>query len=270
MWWGCFSGSLGPGPGIFWEKDWGTIDAARYQQHILPVIDGWVRLVRLEHGIELQVMQDGAPGHAAASTKAEFASRGITIIQWPPYSLDLNPIETVWNIMKNYILEHFSEKMRYDALQAAVKEAWENVGRPKFDALMASMSARCQAVIAANGMFTKVIHEDDDLGVKHSKRKVATSFAGNSYPRKHLQFGRQVELLLNCNTTSNPEHKSECSSDEPSSAKSWVSDFTEFTPRLSLFIESSLVLFRPFESQLFEFTARFFVFLNPKPTVELF
>jgi len=41
---------------------------------------------------ELVLIQGGAPGHAAADTKADLAERGITAIFWPP---DLNPIETV-------------------------------------------------------------------------------------------------------------------------------------------------------------------------------
>ena len=40
-------------------------------------------------------MQDGALGHAAGDTKAELVSRGIIVIEWPPFSPDLNPIERV-------------------------------------------------------------------------------------------------------------------------------------------------------------------------------
>jgi hypothetical protein len=28
---------------------------------------------------------------------------GIRIIEWPPYSLNLSPIETIWNDIKDYI-----------------------------------------------------------------------------------------------------------------------------------------------------------------------
>jgi transposase len=42
-------------------------------------------------------MQDNAPTHTAIETTAELETRDITIIKWPSLSLDLNPIETVWN-----------------------------------------------------------------------------------------------------------------------------------------------------------------------------
>ena len=50
---------------------------------------------------ELFFMQDNAPGHAAEYTIQELKDRGIPVIEWPPYSPDLNPIEVVWNIMKD-------------------------------------------------------------------------------------------------------------------------------------------------------------------------
>ncbi|OJD23567.1 hypothetical protein ACJ73_05075 [Blastomyces percursus] len=43
----------------------------------------------------LKLMQDGAPGHAAADTVQDLQERGITPIDWPSYSPDLHPIETV-------------------------------------------------------------------------------------------------------------------------------------------------------------------------------
>lgn len=157
MFWGCFSGATGKGPGVFWEKDWGTINQESYRQHTVPVIDGWIRLCREEQGEELVLMQDGAPGHAAATTRRELRDRGVTVILWPPYSPDLNPIETVWNWMKDYIEDKYGdiEKPSYDQLRKWVWEAWYAVPEDWLKELLASMSSRCQAVIEANGMHTK-------------------------------------------------------------------------------------------------------------------
>jgi hypothetical protein len=45
--------------------------------------------------------------------------------------------------------------MSYNNLRAAVKDAWEKVGRFEFKELINSMQDRCQAVIDAKGRFTK-------------------------------------------------------------------------------------------------------------------
>ena len=94
-------------------------------------------------------MQDGAPGHAAGDTSIELQERGIQVIHWPAFSPDLNPIESVWHIMNNYLQDNF------DRLRAAVKRAWDIFGQEEFRELIESMPARCQAVIEANGLFTK-------------------------------------------------------------------------------------------------------------------
>jgi hypothetical protein len=154
MFWGCFSGATGKGPGLFWEKDWGSINKESYKEHTIPIIDGWLRLCHI-NGIDgIKLMQDGAPGHAAGTTHAEFRDRGIELIFWPAFSPDLNPIEMCWNWMKDYIEDKWGleEKPSYDRLRRYVKEAWDALPNEYWKELLASMPARCQAVIDANGM----------------------------------------------------------------------------------------------------------------------
>ena len=74
-----------------------------YCAHTVPVIDGYIRLVKKDHDIDLILMQDGAPGHAAGDTKEDLRERGVIVMEWPPYSPDLNPIERVWHYMKNWL-----------------------------------------------------------------------------------------------------------------------------------------------------------------------
>ena len=119
MFWGCMSGKYGKGPGLFWEKDWGSINATSYQEHTVPIIHGWLRL-----NPTLVLMQDGAPGHKAGGTIQELNERNIYPIFWPAFSPDLNPIETVWNRMKDYIMRKYPDyHSSYDKLRIAVKEA---------------------------------------------------------------------------------------------------------------------------------------------------
>jgi transposase len=101
-------------------------------------------------------MQDGAPAHSAADTLAELAERGIRVLKWPPYSPDLNPIEMVWNWMKDYIQERYEDSLtKYPALRQAVQEAWDAVPIEYLTELLQSMPARCRAVVEAEGGFTR-------------------------------------------------------------------------------------------------------------------
>ncbi len=139
-------------PGLFWEKKWGGIGQYNYREHIVPLIDGYMK-----NYPALRLMQDHAPGHNAKSILKDFKARDILLIPWPVFSPDLNPIETLWNVMKDWIQENYVMKdlSNYKTLRKAVNEAWESIGRTQLDELLNSMHARCEAVIAANGMATK-------------------------------------------------------------------------------------------------------------------
>ncbi len=149
MFWGGFNGII-KGPCLFWEKEWGTINQQSYSERIVPLIDGWIRM-----NPGLQLMQDGAPGHTGGNTRTELLERGITSIFWPPFSPDLNPIETVWNKMKDWISDNYPEKLSYDQLRTAVQEAWEVITPEFLMDLINQMPERCAAVINAQGGHTR-------------------------------------------------------------------------------------------------------------------
>ena len=162
MFWGCFHADI-KGPYLFWEKEWGSINQFSYQEHIVPLIDGWSRIQSDAFGEpELLFMQNNAPGHAAHTTIAELLERGVRLIEWPACSPDLNPIESVWNKMKDWMMHRYPEnpvktssEADYDRLREQVTAAWEAVGRDYLRSLVRSMPERCLDVIIANGGHTK-------------------------------------------------------------------------------------------------------------------
>jgi transposase len=151
MFWASFSGIV-KGPSLFWEKDWGSINKKTYCERIIPLVHGWIRI-----NPGLLFMQDNAPGHAAGLTIEELRERDVNSMVWPPFSPDLNPIETLWNWMKDYIQHAYGhlENPSYDTLRTIVKEAWEAITIKQLQDLVQTMQQRCQDVIDAEGGFTK-------------------------------------------------------------------------------------------------------------------
>ena len=143
---GSFFGSE-KGPCLFWEKEWGSITAERYSERIVPLIHGTVSMRP-----DLVVMQDNAPSHSAARTKRELSERNIVPLEWPPFSPDLNPIEHVWNMMKNYIQYKYPDMIERgrrtgEETRLIVREAWDRaVNEDDLRNLVDSMPQRIRAV----------------------------------------------------------------------------------------------------------------------------
>jgi hypothetical protein len=67
-------------------------------------------------------MQDNASIYTAQKVKDWFREEGITTTDWPPYSLDLNPIENAWWELKKRAHEMFPEVMACKAGSAKIPE----------------------------------------------------------------------------------------------------------------------------------------------------
>jgi transposase len=99
-------------------------------------------------------LQEGATCHTTKRIKAFLADKLFVVIDWPGNSPDLNPIENVWNYMKNALKnENISSVLR---LTEAIKNLWtRNLTREYFTNLSNSMPNRMQDVINTAGDMTK-------------------------------------------------------------------------------------------------------------------
>ena len=105
---------------------------------------------------------DNAPIHTAQDVKDWLEQHGIHVLEWPPYSPDLNPIEHIWWALKKKVLElHPELEHQGKGAQAlsnlidACKEAWQLIGDELLETLVQSMYHRMEAVIHAEGWQTK-------------------------------------------------------------------------------------------------------------------
>ena len=70
---------------------------------------------------------------------------------FPPYSLNLNPIEGVWNLLKRRICQRQPRPTKYAELIEAIREEWNALKSDDYVEFILSMPERVQAVLAANG-----------------------------------------------------------------------------------------------------------------------
>jgi transposase len=96
--------------------------------------------------------QDNDPKHSSRLVQNYLHSQGISCIDWPPYSPDLNPIENLWAHLKKRVEKHncVNEK----ELEKAVKKEWNATTVEVCATLVASMPERCRLVIERKGGLT--------------------------------------------------------------------------------------------------------------------
>ncbi|GFW42773.1 uncharacterized protein TNCV_473631 [Trichonephila clavipes] len=71
------------------------------QNRLIPQLEEW-----FPNGEQYIFMRDGAPCHTARSIKAFLAEQNIPLLDWPGSSADMNPIESLWELMKRELAKY--------------------------------------------------------------------------------------------------------------------------------------------------------------------
>ena len=150
--WGSICGSI-KRPMVIWDRDqWGkSINGTSYCYHIITphLYPFWCHLSseRLDY---IYLEQNGAAAYRAKVTTILFTYWNIFgyFFKWPTSSPDLNPIEHVWQLMKDRI-HHCSLGCTTNILlRQAIQEEWDGITSEEIASLIASMPSRVEAVQA--------------------------------------------------------------------------------------------------------------------------
>lgn len=148
MIWGCFNFNGKSNLALIS----GNMNQWSYQayltNYLLPFLD--------EYGGENPVFQqDNCRCHTAKSTIQWLKDRNIEVMQWPPYSPDLNPIENIWGVLARRLYAGGRQFNSVDDLKNEIIRCWDGLEKTILENVVNSMPERIYQIIYGHGNSTK-------------------------------------------------------------------------------------------------------------------
>ncbi|GFT27255.1 transposable element Tc1 transposase [Trichonephila clavipes] len=125
--------------------DAGSVNGTRYCNEILLP---YVRLFRGAMCLHVFLfLDDNAPCHRTVAAEQLLESEDIERMDWPERSLDLNPIEHVWDFLGRRLAARTLPPVTIRELRLALQDEWAAMPQQ----LILSMGRRCETCLAVRG-----------------------------------------------------------------------------------------------------------------------
>ena len=150
MIWGCFTSR---GVGSYCRIE-GKMNAELYQQILGKNLMDTIRAHKFAV-TNIIFQQDGDPKHTATSTKRWLRRNRVKVLDWPPQSPDLNPIEHLWNEVDRRLRHLPGQISSREDLWNKIQQIWQEIDIDTCTNLIHSMPERISDVIKARGGYTR-------------------------------------------------------------------------------------------------------------------
>lgn len=99
--------------------------------------------------------QDNARPHIAIISRQYLEAEGVTLLNHPANSPDLNPIENLWDEVDRRVRRRIPQPASLEEMAVAVQEAWAAIPQDFINNLIASMPRRIAALRRSRGRNTR-------------------------------------------------------------------------------------------------------------------
>ncbi len=147
--WGCFT-SAGMGYTYIFNEN---LDAALMKRILTDNLVPSAELHIAAPGVQWYLLHDNDKKFKSNLVQDLLFAKGVTALDFPPYSPDLNPMENLWATLARAVERYQADSI--EALQDAIEAEWNKIDVAYLASLVASMPARIAAVLEADGWHTK-------------------------------------------------------------------------------------------------------------------
>jgi transposase len=148
--WCCFSGRGTGGCESFTYSNTGAVMRGIVNYHLLSSAR---KLLPHSPPAPLYILWDNSPIHKSLEVRTALHKLGVTCLDFPPYSPDLNPTENLFADLARRVEQRFPQNE--GELEEAIHTEWSLTNTDYLRHLATSMPRRCQAVLRNQGHKTK-------------------------------------------------------------------------------------------------------------------